>query len=123
MAIGILRGPPALLVRRFSEVICLMQVVTIGIDSTTAVKVQPQCCLTKWVASDSADIHHQEVRENLKNDPDGQRLYEQLKKRNKAIDRVILENRFVGPGGQELQKSPQTVAIIKLVSDTWLPNE
>jgi hypothetical protein len=58
-----------------------------------------------------------------KTDPDGKRLYEQLRKGQEAKDRVILEVRFVGPTGKELEKSPPTVAITKLVSETWVADK
>jgi hypothetical protein len=54
-----------------------------------------------------------------KTNPDGQRLMALLKARKEARDRVIVEIRFVGPNGDEA-KSPRTVAITKLVSESWI---
>jgi gamma-glutamylcyclotransferase (GGCT)/AIG2-like uncharacterized protein YtfP len=54
-----------------------------------------------------------------KTNPDGQRLIDLLKSRKETKDRVIVEIRFVAPNGDEV-KNPRTVAITKLVSESWI---
>ena len=54
-----------------------------------------------------------------KTNPDAQRLIDLLKTRKETRDRVIVEIRFVAPNGDEV-KNPRTVAITKLVSESWI---
>lgn len=54
-----------------------------------------------------------------KTNPDGQRLIDLLKTNKETKDRVIVEIRFVAPNGDEVN-NPRTVAITKLVSESWI---
>lgn len=54
-----------------------------------------------------------------KTNPDGQRLIDLLKTSKETKDRVIVEIRFLAPNGDEV-KNPRTVAITKLVSESWI---
>jgi hypothetical protein len=54
-----------------------------------------------------------------KTSPDGQRLMDLLKTGKETKDRVVVEIRFVAPNGEEV-KNPRTVAITKLVSESWI---
>lgn len=54
-----------------------------------------------------------------KTNPDSKRLIDLLKTSKETKDRVIVEIRFVAPNGEEV-KNPRTVAITKLVSESWI---
>lgn len=55
----------------------------------------------------------------LKTNPDAQRLIDLLKTSQETKDRVIVEIRFVDPDGEAV-KNARTVAITKLVSESWI---
>jgi hypothetical protein len=58
-----------------------------------------------------------------KSSPDGKKLYDLLRARKEAGDRVIVEIRLVGPSGDKLPPGSRQVAITRVVSTTWVEPE